>query len=177
LAEFQNYRAPDDGRRFTEIYNVDKLTSAGRLGSSNVVISTIQRVFKALSNEDVDPRDDPGPTLSAYERGTKSPTLTVAERIVHSLSFDLGLQPQVTFREVPGEAAEPTWSLTSSGAWTRRTASPRSTAATPRASVGASTSLTAPAGSRAIPGSSGAAAKTRSSTTSTPPSSWTPGQT
>ena len=48
LAEFQNYRAPDDGRRFTEIYNVDKLTSAGMLGSSSVVISTIQRVFKVL---------------------------------------------------------------------------------------------------------------------------------
>ena len=33
LAEFQNYRTPDDGRRFTELYNVDKLTSAGMLGS------------------------------------------------------------------------------------------------------------------------------------------------
>jgi type I restriction enzyme R subunit len=39
LAEFQNYRTPDDGRRFTEIYNVAKLTSAGMLGSTNVVIS------------------------------------------------------------------------------------------------------------------------------------------
>ena len=44
LAEFQNYRTPDDGRRFTELYNVDKLTGAGMLGSSNVVVSTIQRV-------------------------------------------------------------------------------------------------------------------------------------
>ena len=60
LAEFQNYRTPDDGRRFTEIYNVDKLTSAGMLGSSNVVISTIQRVFKALRNEEVADADDPG---------------------------------------------------------------------------------------------------------------------
>jgi len=60
LAEFQNYRAPDDGRRFTEIYNVDKLTSAGLLGSSNVVISTIQRVFKALQGGEVSGEDDPG---------------------------------------------------------------------------------------------------------------------
>ena len=60
LAEFQNYRTPDDGRRFTEIYNVDKLTSAGMLASSNVVVSTIQRVFKALRNEEVTPGDDPG---------------------------------------------------------------------------------------------------------------------
>jgi type I site-specific restriction endonuclease len=48
LAEFQNYRTPGDGRRFTEIYNVDKLTSAGMLGSSDVVVSTIQRVFSVL---------------------------------------------------------------------------------------------------------------------------------
>ena len=60
LAEFQNYRAPDEGRRFTEIYYVDKLTSAGMLGSSNVVISTIQRVFKVLRNEHVTTEDDPG---------------------------------------------------------------------------------------------------------------------
>jgi len=60
LAEFQNYRTPGDGRRFTEIYNVDKLTSAGMLGSSNVVVSTIQRVFKALKNEEVTGEDDPG---------------------------------------------------------------------------------------------------------------------
>jgi len=60
LAEFQNYRAPDAGRRFTEIYNVDKLTSAGMLGSSNVVISTIQRVFKALQGGEVSLEDDPG---------------------------------------------------------------------------------------------------------------------
>lgn len=60
LAEFQNYRTPGDGRRFTEIYSVDKLTSTGMLGSSAVVISTIQRVFKVLRNEDVAPGDDPG---------------------------------------------------------------------------------------------------------------------
>jgi type I restriction enzyme, R subunit len=59
LAEFQNYRTPDDGRRFTEIYNVDKLTGAGMLGSSKVVVSTIQRVFRALSGDQVPDQDDP----------------------------------------------------------------------------------------------------------------------
>ncbi len=77
LAEFQNYRTPDDGRRFTELYNVDKLTSAGMLGSSNVVISTIQRVFKVLSGEAAPEGDDPGldgyvpdePVTIAYSAG------------------------------------------------------------------------------------------------------------
>jgi type I restriction enzyme R subunit len=59
IAEFQNYRTPDDGRRFTEIYNVDKLTSAGMLGSSDVVVSTIQRVFSVLRGQDVTEGDDP----------------------------------------------------------------------------------------------------------------------
>ena len=57
--EFKAYRTPDDGRLFTEVHNVDMLTSAGLLGSSQVVISTIQRVFKALRNEDVTADDDP----------------------------------------------------------------------------------------------------------------------
>jgi type I restriction enzyme R subunit len=60
LAEFQNYRTPDDGRRFTEMYNVDKLTSAGMLGSSKVVVSTIQRVHRALTGAEVADVDDPG---------------------------------------------------------------------------------------------------------------------
>lgn len=59
IAEFQNYRTPGDGRRFTEIYNVDKLTSAGMLGSSNVVVSTIQRVHSVLRGQDVIEGDDP----------------------------------------------------------------------------------------------------------------------
>jgi len=64
LAEFQNYRTPDDGRRFSEIYNVDKLTSAGALGSTHVVISTIQRVHSVLRGETVSEADDPG--LDSY---------------------------------------------------------------------------------------------------------------
>ncbi|MGF4043635.1 type I restriction endonuclease subunit R [Paenarthrobacter nitroguajacolicus] len=59
LAEFQNYQTPGDGRRLTEIYNVDKLTSAGMLRSSNIVISTIQRVYRALQGGEVSADDDP----------------------------------------------------------------------------------------------------------------------
>jgi type I restriction enzyme R subunit len=59
LAEFGNYRTPDDGRRFTELYAVDKLSSAGMLASSNVVISTIQRVYRVLSGGEAPDYDDP----------------------------------------------------------------------------------------------------------------------
>ena len=59
LAEFQNYRTPDDGRRFTELYNVTKLSSAGLLDSTKVTISTIQRVYKFLNEGEVSDADDP----------------------------------------------------------------------------------------------------------------------
>jgi len=59
-AEFENFRTPDDGRRFTELYPVAKLSSAGMLASSSVVISTIQRVYKVLSGATVTDTDDPG---------------------------------------------------------------------------------------------------------------------
>lgn len=60
MGEFQNYRAPDDGRRFTELYNVAKLSSAGMLDSTNVVISTIQRVFAFIKNGETTEDDDDG---------------------------------------------------------------------------------------------------------------------
>jgi len=60
LREFRDYTTPDDGRKFTELYNVDKLTGAGMVGSSKVVISTIQRVHAALRGQEVADTDDPG---------------------------------------------------------------------------------------------------------------------
>jgi len=41
------------------------------------------------------------PTLSAYERGKKSPGLTVAERIVNAAGWNIALQPRVRFTEYP----------------------------------------------------------------------------
>lgn len=58
LGEFSNYQLPDDGRRFNEVYAVDKLTRAGMVASSSVVISTIQRVYAALRGEEVPDADD-----------------------------------------------------------------------------------------------------------------------
>ena len=38
MGEFQNYRTPDDGRRFTELYNVTKLARGGMPDSTKVAI-------------------------------------------------------------------------------------------------------------------------------------------
>jgi type I restriction enzyme R subunit len=60
MAEFENYQTPDDGRKFTELYNVNRLRRGPMPDATSVAISTIQRVFKALRNEEVDDSDDPG---------------------------------------------------------------------------------------------------------------------
>lgn len=56
LAEFQKYRTPDDGRLFTELYNVQHLQSNRIDPVNRVCISTIQRVYSILKGEpELDP--------------------------------------------------------------------------------------------------------------------------
>ncbi len=54
LKEFQQYATPDDGRKFTELYNVQHLAGGGIDGVSKVCISTIQRLYSMLRGEDLD---------------------------------------------------------------------------------------------------------------------------
>ncbi len=59
LAEFQNFNTPDDGRKFTDIYNVQHLTSNHLDDVSKVVITTIQRLYSMLRGEaEFDPIDE-----------------------------------------------------------------------------------------------------------------------
>jgi type I restriction enzyme, R subunit len=48
LKEFQQFVTPDDGRKFTELYNVQHLQSAQLDRVSRVCISTIQRLYSTL---------------------------------------------------------------------------------------------------------------------------------
>jgi len=50
------------------------------------------------------------PTLSAYERGAKSPSLAVAERIIEATGHRLEVVPNLEFVEVPGQhGLHPFW--------------------------------------------------------------------
>jgi type I restriction enzyme, R subunit len=49
--EFQQYITPDDGRKFTELYNVQHLTSNTLDPVSRVCITTIQRLYSMLKGE------------------------------------------------------------------------------------------------------------------------------
>ncbi len=51
LTEFQNFDTPDDGRKFTEIYNVQRLTTNTLDDVSRVVITSIQRLYSMLQGE------------------------------------------------------------------------------------------------------------------------------
>lgn len=56
LKEFQQYTTPDDGRKFTELYNVQHLQSNKIDDVCRVCITTIQRLYSILKGEpDFDP--------------------------------------------------------------------------------------------------------------------------
>ncbi|MFZ2167217.1 MAG: DEAD/DEAH box helicase family protein, partial [Propionibacteriaceae bacterium] len=57
--EFETYRIPGDGRLFSEVYTADRLKGPRSVASSNVVISTIQRLYSVLRGQEVSDQDDP----------------------------------------------------------------------------------------------------------------------
>jgi type I restriction enzyme R subunit len=65
-AEFQQFVTPDTGRKFTELYNVQHLTSNSLDPVCRVTICTIQRLYSMLRGEEL-PED--ADELSTYEIG------------------------------------------------------------------------------------------------------------
>lgn len=64
MAEFQQFVAPDTGRKFTEVYNVQHLTSNNLDSVARVTICTIQRLYSMLRGEALDEDLD---ELSGFE--------------------------------------------------------------------------------------------------------------
>ena len=67
LREFQGFTTPDDGRKFTELYNVQHLQSRRVDHVSRVCIATIQRVYSMLKGEELDPELE---ELSGFQAAT-----------------------------------------------------------------------------------------------------------
>jgi len=60
--EFMTFQPNDDNRKFTELYNVQRLTSSYIVSDSQVCTSTIQRLYAILKGEELDEsaeRDNP----------------------------------------------------------------------------------------------------------------------
>lgn len=83
LKEFQAFRTPDDGRLFTELYNVQHLQSSRIDPVAKVCIATIQRVYSMLRGEelDTDLEEQSGASLELLRRPpdpiTYNPTLPI----------------------------------------------------------------------------------------------------
>jgi len=88
--EFQGYRTPDDNRKFTELYNVQRLTS-NTVGSSNkVVISTIQRLYSILRGEaELDPEAEEHTPMDDDPTVVAEPLPVVYNKAIPPEFFDI----------------------------------------------------------------------------------------
>jgi len=89
LKEFQSYWTPDDNRRFTELYNVQWLTTNTTSPASKVVITTIQRLYSMLQGEDeLDPELEEGSQFGLTGQEQKEPAPIVYDAKIPPEFFD-----------------------------------------------------------------------------------------
>src|SRR6476660_4116429 len=88
LKEFQQFVTPDDGRKFTELYNVQHLQAAQLDRVSRVCISTIQRLYSMLRGEEIDPEIDERSGYELRESLWKQPPPVVYNPNVPIETFD-----------------------------------------------------------------------------------------
>ena len=74
--EFMAFIPNDDNRKFTELYNVQRLTSPSITGDSQVVISTIQRMYATLKGEELaEGAEDENPAERTWHRREPLPVV------------------------------------------------------------------------------------------------------
>src|SRR5216117_4068552 len=88
LKEFQQFVTPDDGRKFTELYNIQHLQSAQLDRVSRVCISTIQRLYSMLRGEEIDAEIDERSGYELRESLWKQPPPVVYNPNVPIETFD-----------------------------------------------------------------------------------------
>ena len=83
LREFQSFVTPDDGRKFGELYNVQRLTTNAMDPVNKVVITTIQRLYSMLVGEPEFNEENEERSSVGYRRGAQKPT--AADRRIQPL--------------------------------------------------------------------------------------------
>ena len=88
LREFQGFTTPEEGRKFSELYNVQLLQSSHIDPVSRVCISTIQRVYSILRGEELSPELE---ELSGFDAATarRGPALVEYNPDVPIETFDV----------------------------------------------------------------------------------------
>lgn len=79
--EFMKYQPKDDNRKFTELYNVQRLSSSYIASDSQVCISTIQRLYSILKGEELDEtaeNENPNESSWMQDQVTKKEPVPVA---------------------------------------------------------------------------------------------------
>lgn len=72
--EFLKYKPRDDNRKFTELYNVQRLNSSYIASDSQVCISTIQRLYSILKGEELDESaEEENPNEKSWQWQKKEP--------------------------------------------------------------------------------------------------------
>ena len=86
MSEFQQFVTPDTGRKFTELYNVQHLTSNQLDSVSRVTICTIQRLYSMLRGEELDEDIDEksGFELAAADNRPRDVAYILAVRLPNS---------------------------------------------------------------------------------------------
>ena len=85
--EFMAYTPPDDARKFTELYNVQRLASPAIDPHAQVCISTIQRMYSILSGEPIDESAE-DVSLNELQQSTKQEKLVRYNAAVPVETFD-----------------------------------------------------------------------------------------
>ena len=85
LREFQSYTTPDDGRKFTELYNVQHLSNNLIDETSSVCITTIQRLYSMLKG-DPDYESDDDEEGSTFEQETED---TTPQKVIYNQNIPI----------------------------------------------------------------------------------------
>jgi type I restriction enzyme R subunit len=90
LKEFQGYDTPDDGRKFTQLYNVQLLTSSHVDPAARVVITTIQRLYASLlGKEEVDEEVEEAPDWESFATLNREPVAVAYNAAIPIETFDV----------------------------------------------------------------------------------------
>jgi len=86
--ELQAWVTPDDGRKFTELYNVQRLASNKLDPVARVVITTIQRLYSMLKDEELPPDAEEGSLFDSLASLRKEPAPVVYNPALPIETFD-----------------------------------------------------------------------------------------
>ncbi len=88
--EFLKFQPTDDNRKFTELYNVQRLTSNYIASDSQVCISTIQRLYSILKGEELDESaetENPNESTVEWQKKPPAPVVYSAQNPIEQFDF------------------------------------------------------------------------------------------